>query len=182
VNWSEPIDSFEDLRIEAYVDGELSAEERSAFQAELAVDADLRRQVAFADDLRKTLRRLPSERMPASVTASVLSTARRQSRSDVLTRIRSWFLPGFADAWQPALAMATLMLLVAISVRVTVPSPATDPAVAQALEQVKWTLAFLSEVSSETGETVRGTVIGPHVIAPMQGAVDQAFSGPAVQN
>lgn len=56
--------AFEDERISAYVDGELSEDERAAFEAALAQDATLRRKVAVTQLLVREARALQQQAVP----------------------------------------------------------------------------------------------------------------------
>jgi hypothetical protein len=47
----------------------------------------------------------------------------------------------------------------------------TDAEVQQALTEVRWTLAYLSEVGQQTGASVRDEVLERHVVASIHRAV-----------
>jgi len=110
---------------------------------------------------------------PPRVTRAVLREARRRARAEWRRHIRD----GLARAWRhtarPALAMAVLVALVVLAALVTRP-PRPAPggvAVEQALAEVKWTLAYLSEVGRETGASVHRDVLDAHVFGPMHEAL-----------
>ena len=167
-----------DLRIEAWLDGELPPEEAARFQAEMAADPDLLDELAMARAVQETLRGLPAEPCPPDLVPGVVATARREARKDALQRIRTWFRSGMGADWRPAFAMAMLLMVVFGSVLVDRSGRTAgemDPAVAEALEQAKWTLALVADVGRRTGRTVREDVLEPHVVDPVQDAVAYVF-------
>jgi len=68
--------------------------------------------------------------------------------------------------------MAVLLVIVLASSWFGGTGQQVDPAVAQALQNVKWTLAYLSEVTKQTGSAVRAEALEPLVLDRMQKAVD----------
>lgn len=167
-----------DLLIEAYLDGELSAAEAAGVEAALQADPALLEELELARAVRDTLRGMSGEPIPEDLVPRVLAVARRDARSDLAATVRNWFRLGFAADWRPFVAMATLVGVVFGAVLVDRSGrtdPAMDPAVAEALEQVKWTLAVVADVGRRTGRAVRDDVLEPHVIEPMQDALTHVF-------
>lgn len=68
---------FQDSRISAYLDDEMSAEERSRFEDELARSAELRQVVDELRGLRESLQQLPRHRLGGDFAAQVLRRAER---------------------------------------------------------------------------------------------------------
>ncbi len=161
-----------DERLEGYLDGDLTPEETARFERGLRRDdwaAELRRAASIRDGLRA----LPLPECPPHVTRAVLREARRRARAEWLHRARE----ALARAWRltarPALAMAVLVALVVVAALVTRP-PRDAPArteVEHALAEVKWTLAYLSEVGRQTGASVHRDVLDAHVFGPMHEAL-----------
>ena len=71
--------------------------------------------------------------------------------------------------------MAALVLLVVAGALIGRPAPPTQPYadadVQQALEEVRWTLALLSEVGRQTGNSVRQDVLQERIVTPVQDAL-----------
>jgi hypothetical protein len=162
-----------DARVEAYLDGELSAGERARFEA-LAFSAedgetDWRAEVHLAHQIRAGLRALPPPVCPPHVARAVLAAARRRRAQAWKARLYERLEPLWRDWGRPALAMTALVLLVVSAALLgRPPRPADDPEVARALAEVQWTLAYLSEVGRETGRTVRHDVLEERVVEPVQ--------------
>jgi len=149
-----------EARIEAYLDDDLPAEERAHFERRLSTEtwAD---QLALAEQIRAGLHRLPAPLCPAPVTQAAIRTARRETWADWRGRLTT--------IWRPALAMTVLLIMVLSAAlfggRAT-PNPPNDMAVQRALTEVKWTLAYLSQVGRETGVSVRRDVLDPYFTPP----------------
>lgn len=166
-----------DDRVEAYLDGDLAAAEAAVFEAHLLQNEVWEEEMLLAEQIRQGLRALPEPWCPPAVTAAVLATVRQQVRQAWWTRLTDGFRQQTALLWRPALAMAALALLVVMASRIGTPSlPAPSPTaqraeVQRALAEVRWTLAFVSEVGREAGASVRDDVLAPHVVQPMQHAL-----------
>ncbi|MFQ5572063.1 MAG: hypothetical protein ACE5G0_20495, partial [Rhodothermales bacterium] len=80
--------------------------------------------------------------------------------------------------WQPALAMTFLLLLVVSSSLIGKPPRHHTAEVQQALAEVQWTLAFLSEMGRQTGQAVRDDVIKERVVWPVQDALGSDHPSP----
>lgn len=171
-----PADWMDD-RVEAYLDGALSAEEAARFEAHLLQNEVWEEEMLLAEQVRQGLRALPEPWCPPAVPAAVLATVRQQARQAWWVWLTDGFRQQTALLWRPALAMASLALLVVMASRIG-PAP-TDASsttaeraeVQRALAEVQWTLAFVSEVGRETGASVRDDVLAPHIVQPMQHAL-----------
>ncbi len=180
----QPLDSASpndwlDDRLEAFLDGDLTPEEAARF--ERALHDDLwRAELHLAGKIRDGLRTLPLPECPPHVTQAVLREARRRARTEGLHRMGE----ALARAWRltakPALAMAVLVTLIVAAALLTHP-PRSTPARAEvehALAEVKWTLAYLSEVGRQTGASVHRDVLDAHVFAPMHEAFETLTQAP----
>jgi len=160
---------WDDL-VEEYVDGTLPAGERENLDAVVSADATLASQIALSRAIRDEFKAMSEVRCPDSVVRKV----RTEVRADYLTSVWRKALSGAAAftkrQLRPVVAMAVLVLLVVVSTRIGQQPSVQDPAVAQALGDVKWTLAYLSKLSRETGSAVRSEALEPLVMDPMQQA------------
>ncbi len=161
-----------DEAVEAYVDKTLPEEEASRLEELLLIDAALAAEVEMAQVIRREFRALPEARCPDSVSDAVV----KQVRKDLLSNLGTYFrqsIPGFVlPRIRPTLAMAVLLAVVLASSWFDGTGQRTDPTVAEALREVKWTLAYLSEVTKQTGSAVRAEALEPLVLDRMQQAVD----------
>lgn len=165
-----------DERIEAYLDGALPVDEQAAFERQLHTDATWDTELRLARQIRSGLRALPAPMCPPHVTNAVLAEVQRRREASRSERWIAWLERLRAEFWQPALAMSLLLVVVTLAAVLGRPAqPAPDPEVAQALAEVRWTLAYLSEVGRQTGESVRDQVIDEHVVQPVQRALGPLF-------
>lgn len=162
-----------DERIEAYLDGALPAEEQEVFENVLASDPVWREEVQLASRISAGLHALPEPQCPPYVTRAILARTRRNARQSYAARILQKVREAGAAAWRPALSMMVLLTVVVGSVildRSRSVQYAT-PEVKQAAEDVRWALAFVSDVSRQAGISIREEVFRERVIAPIQSAV-----------
>ena len=165
-----------DDRVEAYLDGALPPDEHIAFERQLRADAAWQAELRLARQVRRSLRGLPQPSCPPQVTQAVLAEAQHRRRAAQAARWDTWLERFRQQFWQPALAMGVLVLLVMTATLLgRPPAPQHDPEVAQALADVQWTLAYLSEVGRQTGEAVREEVLEEHVVTPVQRAIGPLF-------
>lgn len=164
-----------DAHVEAFLDGDLPSEARTAFAA---ARAGWEGELAQAARIRDGLRTLPRPACPPEVTQQVLAHVRAQRRQSWQARLQDWWTTAPALVLRPALAAALLIGVVCAAAwlgrpQASAPTTATTaaPEVQQALADVRWTLALLSDVGRTTGATVREDVLEPHVVAPMQQAL-----------
>ena len=153
-------------RIEAYVDGELSRRERLEFEAACAADPALWEDVRAAQLIRDGLRSLETPNCPPEVTGAIFEQVRRDARIRRGTQSGSWI-----GIWKPALAGLAVIVATVVFVLLR-PAPVTevptDPEVAEALDEVKWTLAYINNIGNRTGETIRDDVLRDHVVRPIE--------------
>ena len=164
-----------DTRVEAYLDEGLPADEQARFEHALAADADWEAELFLARQIRDGLHALPQPVCPPRVADAVLAQVRRQAQASWANRLQTWIEAQWLALWQPALAMAVLLLLVVSAALVGRPQQQTtyaDAEIERAMQEVQWTLAYLSEVGRQTGKRVRDDVIAERVVGTVQGALD----------
>lgn len=169
-----------DDRIEAYLDGDLPADERDAFEQHLyhaGDEGDWEADLLFARQIREGLHTLPEPICPPQVTNAVLDYAQRHAGPSWLDQFHAWMAAQWTALWQPAFAMAMLVVLVVSASLIGRPSQpeiqttgVQDAEVQRARAEVEWTLAYLSDLGRQTGQTVRRDVIKERVVEPVQDA------------
>ncbi|HEX7070876.1 MAG TPA: hypothetical protein VF190_08725 [Rhodothermales bacterium] len=157
-------------RIEAYVDGDLNRDERRTFESVLRADPALTESVRQARRIRTALHAMLTPECPAEVTEAIV----RRVRSDGAAKrsVISLF-PDWSTSWRPALVVTAAL---AVSLLVWRPWQQPPPPPEQyaaedvelALQEVKWTLAYLNDIGSRTGETIRDEVIAERVVDPIE--------------
>lgn len=185
-----PQHEWMDDRVEAYVDGELSADERARFERILDEHPHWQAQVNYARRIRDELHRMPRPTCPPQVTDAVMSQARQRANGQA-TQTESWWNWIWREldiemqtGWKPALAFATLLLIVVTSSLLSDPQSTAglfdQPAVSQqystteiqrAESQAKWAIAYIAQVGQSTGSTVERTVLEESVAAPIRRAL-----------
>ena len=164
-----------DARVEAYLDEALPTDEQARFELALAADADWEAELFLARQIRDSLHALPQPVCPPRVTDAVLAQVRRQAQVSWIDRLQGWIEQQWLALWQPALAMAVLLLLVVSAALIGRPTPQAayaDAEVDRAMQEVQWALAYLSEVGRQTGKVVRDEVIAERVVWTVQDAIN----------
>jgi len=149
--------------IEPYLDGEVSGEDASSFESHVLSCPACAEEMAFAKRTQHTLRHLPQQRCPDSVVYAVVDRVAPDRPASQRRR---------PQVWRYA-AVAALVLAVAVAVLVgDRPSPrsVTPEELALAEQQVKWTLAYIGEISRRTAFTVRDDVFESRIASPVQRA------------
>ena len=155
-------------RLDAYLDHELDGAERSRFEALAALDPLLDDELALSRSIQRSLRMERAPLCPDRVTSDVMAHVNADVRNAWTARIRTLFIPPPRILWRPVLAVAVLVAVVVVSALPGTVAPPSDPTVAVAMDDVKWTLAYLSEVGSDTGDSVRNDVLEPIVQSLVQ--------------
>lgn len=158
--------SWTQERIEAYIDGELTPAEQTRLEAHAATCAACAAELEDARRLVGALRTLPSLTCPDAVSQALQTRIRQACRQRLHVAVRRW---GWAYA-----AAAVLALIAGYHLFDPEPvPPAFSPKeVVQARRQVEWTLAYLSDLNSRMGTTVRDDVIQPHLVQPLRFNLD----------
>ncbi|NIM18842.1 MAG: hypothetical protein GTO42_02305 [Candidatus Latescibacteria bacterium] len=175
-------------RLEAHLDGELPADEAQAIEVHLKSCHLCAQEWALAGQVKKALGSLPQKTCPDRVLEAVLEgiaedagTARRPAGLWP-ARLRWGIL-------RPATIATALIVVLALTVFISrqgrlpvLPDEKTEEmeeispeAVAIAKEEVKWTFAYIGDIGRRAGLAVRDDAIYPHVVTPVQHAVDEAI-------
>jgi anti-sigma factor RsiW len=179
-----------DDRVEAYVDGDLSADERARFEGILDEQPHWQAQVSHAKRIRDALHRMPQPTCPPQVTDAVMSRARRRSNGQATTAEHWWnwiwreLDIEMQTGWKPALAFATLLMIIVTSSLLTDPQSTAglldQPTVSQqyspteiqrAESQAKWAIAYIAQVGQTTGSTMERAIFEEHMAAPIRRAL-----------
>jgi len=154
-----------DSRIEAFMDGDLSPEEATRFNEVAWMDDDFNDEVHLARNIASSLRSIEDEVCPDFVMKEVMAHVRRDIQSSIWARVQRFFLNLDVAHLKPALAVAMLFIVVLTSTRIGRPSESPTE-VAKALDDVKWTLAYLSDVGRSTASNVKLNVIERQAVGP----------------
>lgn len=154
-------------KIEAYVDGDLLPQDKQRFEALLDAERAMWEEVHLASQISSSLRAIPDEICPDRVLVNVMAHVRQDIRQSIWTHIQRFFLNLNVAHLKPALAVVVLFLVVITSTQIGKPTENPSMEVAQALNDVKWTLAFLSEAGRSTAATVKTDVIEDQMVGPM---------------
>lgn len=180
-----------DARVEAYIDGDLPSDEEARFERILDEHPRWSTQVHYARRIRDELHHLPHPTCPPQVTDAVLSQTRQRANGQPAQTENwwNWFWRELdiemQTGWKPALAFATLLLVVVTSSLLTDPQssaglidhPTPAPQqysaaeIQQAETKAKWAIAYIAQVSKTTGSTVERAVLEENVAAPMRRAL-----------
>jgi len=179
-----------DDRVEAYVDGDLPADEQARFEGILAEQPHWQVQVSHAQRIRDALHRMPQPTCPPQVTDAVMSRARRPTNGQATSTERWWnwiwreLDIEMQTGWKPALAFATLLLIIVTSSLLTDPQSTAglldQPTVSQqystteiqrAESQAKWAIAYIAQVGQTTGSTMERAVFEENMAAPIRRAL-----------
>lgn len=170
-----------DARVEAYVDGDLPADERATFEQVLDEHPQWMHEVRQAERIHQELSDFPTLTCPPQVTQAVLEHARTADQpsgwADVWDRFWAQIDELTRFGWQPAVAMASLVLIVVASV-VLSPAPSAVESsrysaaeVERAEAQAKWALAYIAQVGDETQSTLRREVFQEQIANPTRRAL-----------
>lgn len=168
-----------DDRLEAYVDGELNEGDRRRMDAYARESDFASRQLRLARMVKTQLADIPWEVCPADVTRAVLVEARKDARRSILRFVLDETRAAWATILRPSLSVGVLVAAILVGTLVgrkdVEEIVATPQEIQRALDEAKWTLAFLSELGRETGQSIRREVIEERVAQPMQNAITTAF-------
>lgn len=167
-----------DDRVEAFVDGTLPADELLRFESALAAEPALRDDIELARLIGTELPSLGSARCPDHVVSGVMREVRRDIRQSFMTRFVAALKEGIQPRLRPVLAMVLLVAVVVSSSlvrRAPETAPIASAEVTQALHEVKWTLAVLSDVGRQTGRSMRSDVLEPHVVQPIERSLNEVI-------
>ena len=173
-------------RIELYIDNDLGQSALSAFESHVDECKACRQEMQMAKSVVEELRALPGFECPDEVVDRVFDRVEAegegQRNGKGWRRFIEWIAPSRFGVPRAAVAGA-FVLLIAISslVAVRVSQREVQPTpeeIAEAEATLKWTFAYVNEVSRRTSVTVRDDVIGERVIGSMRKAVLTTFEEP----
>ncbi len=167
-------DEWFDSCVEAFVDQELSDEDRRSFEDRLAIDPILKRKTDLARQIAQSLRDLPGFEMPPSILTAVNSQIEKTDTAASINTTRTplrLVRPSRKIVWASIAAAAVIVVAINI-LPAGLPdggSGTDQPSQAEvdrALEEVKWTLALVSDIGNERQQIVNG-----HIVQPVQRAM-----------
>ena len=153
-------ETWED-KINALLDGELSATDADSLKAEAADDRDLARAIVEAYQLQQAMDSVHVERAPASLTKRLRAIPRQQKPKFSLLQPR----------WVTALAVIPLVVIAVSLMRPDTPS-ASD--IAQARQEMAMAFAYLDRAGVITGREIELTV-GQTMANAVTGSVNRAI-------
>lgn len=167
--------------LELYVDGDLPAAKARRLEEAVQAEPAFREELSRARALRDRLRALPEPACPPDVTASVIAYARRDARAGIFERIRTIVTSNWETVLRPTLAVGVLFSLVVGGALITrpqseqpLPLAATED-VERALNEAKWTLAYVSDIGRRTATSIRDEVFEERLVAPVNRVLDAAL-------
>lgn len=156
-------------RLEPLIDGDLERAERRAVEGHLESCPSCRRELALARALRDELRALPSLDAAPTTLQRVLEVAERE----VSARRSFLFRPRLAWAALAVIAIALGLAAVFVDRRPR-PEPRTAE-VAVAVEQARFALAKVGELTRKAGLDLRDEVLPSHLAAPLRETVERSL-------
>jgi anti-sigma factor RsiW len=173
-----PCEHIEPL-LDDLLDQDISPLDELRIREHLATCAACTTELALAERIQRALRSLPRLPCPDALSAAALAHAAAEiepepapPRVETLTRWR----PRLRRAIPLAAAAAVLIALAGLrDLRQAPVPPEFSPAqIAQAAEDVRWALAYVTDTHLRAGHALRDEVIG-NVVAPVARATDQAL-------
>jgi anti-sigma factor RsiW len=148
-------------KINALLDGELSADDADLLKAEASDDRDLARAIVEAYQLQQAMDSVHVERAPASLTKRLHAIPRQQKPKFSLLQPR----------WVTAFAVIPLVVIAVSLMRPDTPS-ASD--IAQARQEMAMAFAYLDRAGVITGREIESTV-GHTMANAVTGSVNRAI-------
>jgi len=168
--------SWAQERIEAHLDGELPKGEVNGLETHLLECAGCAAELELAERVRGGLQMLPLQKCPDPVVEEVYERVRGELRATRRWRLREWLDSWRAPLWRPVAAALVVALMIGGTVTYQNREPEVSPAeLARAELQVKWTLAYLSQMGRRTGDRVRDDVLREWVVEPIQNSVNRVM-------
>jgi anti-sigma factor RsiW len=150
-------------RINALLDGELSAADAGLLKAEATDDRDLARAIVEAYQLQQAMDAVTVERAPDSLRKSLRAIPRKH-RTAPTFRL-------FQLRWATAVAAIPLLLIAVSLMRPDTPS---DSEIAQARQELAIAFAYLDKAGAMTGHEIESSV-GQTMANAMTGSVNRAL-------
>jgi len=150
-------------RINALLDGELSAADADLLKAEASDDRDLARAIIEAYQLQQAMDEVHVERAPASLRKRLRTIPREQRPSPVFNL--------FQPRWVAALAVVPLVVIAVSLMRPDTPSASE---IAQARQELAIAFSYLDKAGAITGREIESTV-GQTMANAVTGSVNRAI-------
>ncbi|MFQ5628005.1 MAG: zf-HC2 domain-containing protein [bacterium] len=162
--------------LEAYLDNALADDEKQLVSSHLQACDSCQIEHRFAQQVAQSLRKLPAKPCPQLVSEAVIAAAKKEHAGLWQNLVSAWRQRFLKPAWRPVLATAAIAVLVILATltldRQKPQTPQISPDELARVElDVKWTLAYLGNLSKKTGLSVRDKVIEPEVVAPLYRAL-----------
>ena len=152
-------DTWVNDRLEAYMDNQLSPEEAQEIEKWLQQDDRWHEELTLAMHIRDELRSLKAPFCPPHVSREVIKHARKDLVGEYIQRgrrfLESWFLH-----WKPIMATVALLVITSVVIfRLELKQDVSHETISQvevnqALDEVKWTLGYVSKTGRLTGDSV----------------------------
>ncbi len=156
-----------DEHLEAFLDGELKAEEAQKFERLLEQDGQSQQSLLWAVNIRDELRAVPTPEPPASLQQNILHAVRKEARANqrnsFFSALGALFTFEPSHVLRPALATLTLLViattLLFVLNRPTLPQAEPESIsqaeIDQALAEAKWALGYVSKTGRMTGTSMQ---------------------------
>lgn len=154
------MDAWVNERLEAYMDNQLPSEEAQRVEEWLQKDDRWHEELALAVHIRDELRSLRYPACPPHVAQHVVQHARRDAWHSFAGRLNSFFFGTWVPYWKPILATLTLLVIASVLLFRELPRESmtseeiTQVDVEEALDDIKWTLGYVSKTGRLTGDSV----------------------------
>lgn len=168
-------------QLEAFVDDALPEAVASLMQHHIESCPRCQVELKLAQRIRSGLRELAPQRCPAHVTQAVLAAANQPARRyGWRARLFGWLpaIPALDMRVIAAAGAAVALVLAGLLVRDDGDGPSpqfTKAELARAEIQLKSALGYVGAMSQRSGRLVRDEALAPHVVQPMQEAVEAMF-------
>ena len=149
-------------RINALLDGELSAEDADLLKAEATDDRQLARAIVEAYQLQQAMDEIKVERAPDSLRKRLKAVPRQHRRAGF-----SFFQP----RWAMALAAVPLVV---ITISLMQPDTPSESEIAQARQEMAIAFAYLDKAGVITGREIE-SVVGHTMADAVTGSVNKAI-------
>jgi anti-sigma factor (TIGR02949 family) len=174
-------DAFDE--IEAYLDGDLTADAAAALERHLDSCPQCTEELAWARRVRRELRALPPLACPPEVTERVMAEV--HSDGEAAGTVTPFRRPGSpaTSRWPLRFAAAAAVLLAILTGTVllrpiTPETQYTAAELAQAEEDARLALAVLSAIQRRAGDKIRQDVLVKRVVEPPQAALSRIVTLP----
>ena len=150
-------------RINALLDGELSAEDADLLKAEATDNRQLARAIVEAYQLQLAMDEIKVERAPDSLRKRLKAVPRQHRRTPVISFLQ--------PRWAMALAAVPLVIIAVSMVRPETPS---ESEIAQARQEMAIAFAYLDKAGVITGREIE-SVVGHTMANAVTGSVNKAI-------